>query len=49
MSAKETAISDIKTELHKAGKVFIAYNPMRNKAIRNLTKEYINSQKQLDK
>lgn len=47
MSAKETAISDVRSELHKEGKVFIAYRADLDQAIDDITDEYIRLQESL--
>lgn len=47
MSTREQAISNIKSELHKEGKAFIAYRTDLNKVIKEITKEYIQLQQQV--
>lgn len=49
MSAREAAISDIKSELHKEGKVFLAYRVELNLTIKDITKEYLSMQESLKK
>jgi len=47
MTAKEKAISDIKSDLYQEGKVFLAYNPNLNPIIEDITKEYLLEQEKL--
>jgi len=44
MSAKETAISDIKSDLHSMGKVFLEYNPKLDSIIKRIVGDYTNRQ-----
>lgn len=49
MSAKEKAISDIKSELKETGKSFIMYSPKLNFIIKEIEKDYIHEQEIMSK
>ena len=46
-SAKESALKDIKEELHQEHKSFIAFRQENNKPIRKIVNEYIKEQKHI--
>jgi len=48
MTARQSAIEDIKSELHQSSKAFIAFNKKLNPVIKQITEDYINTQQSLN-